>query len=51
MKTHEHWWHKCCANVCLTTKPEGVNLENEEIKQYTGYVVGFMFLKQGDLYL
>ena len=40
-----------CTNVYLATKPEGVNLENDETKKYTGYVDGFMFLKQGDLYL
>ena len=42
MKTHEHRWHK--------TKLEGVNLENDEINKCTGYVCGFIFLKQGDLY-
>jgi len=34
MKTHEHWWHMFCEYVYLTTKPEGVNLENDEITKY-----------------
>ena len=50
IKTHEHWWHMFCTNVCLTTNFETDHLENDEIKKCTGYVGGFIFLKQGDLY-
>ena len=34
IKPHEHWWHMFCEYVYLTTKPEGVNLENDEITKY-----------------
>jgi len=35
-----------CTNVYLTTQVEVVNLENDD----TGYVDGFIFLEQSDLY-
>ena len=46
MKTHEHWWHKCCANVCFTTKPEGVNLENDEMRSVLVMLVASYFLNK-----
>ena len=46
MKTHAHWWHMFCANVCLTTKPEGVNLENDKIKSALVMLVSSYFLNK-----
>ena len=46
MKTHEHWRHVFCGNVHLITKPEGVNLENDEIKSVLVMLVSSYFLNK-----
>ena len=44
INTHEPWWLMVCANVYFTTKLEGVNLENDEIKRVLVILVASYFL-------
>ena len=46
INTHEPWWLMVCANVYFTTKLEGVNLENDEIKRVLVILVASYFLQE-----
>jgi len=48
MNTHEHWRHMFCTNIYLTTQVEVFPL-NWWDNKCTGYVGGFILLKQGNI--